>query len=157
MRKSTKISVIAASLACMMAFPSFAATTKTEFQESSAKIREELKAIEEQMKPLREENKAVSEACKAIRMEKKEAGTLPIDSADWEAVVKLCKEMQETRKTFDHDEIKNLRARAKSAKESGDYDLALSYLEDALEAKKDRLKNLETINDYWDQINELIQ
>lgn len=60
MKKCMKLAVTTVVMGCLLSFPAFAAETRAEYKEAVAPIREELKALEEEMDAVRTENKALS-------------------------------------------------------------------------------------------------
>lgn len=57
MKKCMKLAVTTVVMGCLLSFPAFAAETRAEYKEAVTPIREELKALEEEMDAVRTENK----------------------------------------------------------------------------------------------------
>lgn len=156
MKKNLKVLCTAVAMGCLMAFPSFAAETKSEYKEDVAPIRNEMKELETQMKPLREENKASAARYKAIRLEKKESGTLSVSKETWKKAREIHQQITAVRKSAGNFSGKALREEAKAAVKEGNYDKALQTMEEILAAKKAREKTVTEINQIWQQIDELL-
>ena len=66
MKKCMKLAVTTVVMGCLLSFPAFAAETRAEYKEAVTPIREELKALEEEMDAVRTENKALSARFSAV-------------------------------------------------------------------------------------------
>lgn len=89
MKKCMKLAVTTVVMGCLLSFPAFAAETRAEYKEAVAPIREELKALEEEMDAVRTENKALSARFSEIRQIRKETGELIVSKDTWKKAREL--------------------------------------------------------------------
>lgn len=154
MKKCMKLAVTTVVMGCLLSFPAFAAETRAEYKEAVTPIREELKALEEEMDAVRTENKALSARFSEIRQIRKETGEL-IDT--WKKARELKARICEVRSSMDSLSIKSLRTQARAAVKEKDFDAALKAMGEAMEQKQDRLDSLKEINAIWKQIDDLLE
>ena len=89
MKKCMKLAVTTVVMGCLLSFPAFAAETRAEYKEAVTPIREELKALEEEMDAVRTENKALSARFSEIRQIRKETGELIVSKDTWKKAREL--------------------------------------------------------------------
>lgn len=111
--------------------PAFAAETRAEYKEAVAPIREELKALEEEMDAVRTENKALSARFSEIRQIRKETGELIVSKDTWKKARELKARIREVRSSMDSLSIKSLRTQARAAVKEKDFDAALKAMGEA--------------------------
>ena len=114
MKKCMKLAVTTVVMGCLLSFPAFAAETRAEYKEAVAPIREELKALEEEMDAVRTENKALSARFSEIRQIRKETGELIVSKDTWKKARELKARIREVRSSMDSLSIKSLRTQALS-------------------------------------------
>lgn len=158
MKKCMKLAVATVVMGCLLSFPAFAAETRAEYKEAVAPpIREELKALEEEMDAVRTENKALSARFSEIRQIRKETGELIVSKDTWKKARELKARIREVRSSMDSLSIKSLRTQARAAVKEKDFDAALKAMGEAMEQKQDRLDSLKEINAIWKQIDDLLE
>ena len=109
MKKCMKLAVTTVVMGCLLSFPAFAAETRAEYKEAVTPIREELKALEEEMDAVRTENKALSARFSEIRQIRKETGELIVSKDTWKKARELKARIREVRSSMDSLSIKSLR------------------------------------------------
>ena len=154
MKKCMKLAVTTVVMGCLLSFPAFAAETRAEYKEAVTPIREELKALEEEMDAVRTENKALSARFSEIRQE---TGELIVSKDTWKKARELKARIREVRSSMDSLSIKSLRTQARAAVKEKDFDAALKAMGEAMEQKQDRLDSLKEINAIWKQIDDLLE
>lgn len=157
MKKCMKLAVTTVIMGCLLSFPAFAAETRAEYKEAVTPIREELKALEEEMDTVRTENKALSARFSEIRQIRKETGELTVSKDTWKQARELKARIREVRSSMDSLSIKSLRTQARTAVKEKDFDAALKAMGEAMEQKQDRLDSLREINAIWKQIDGLLE
>ena len=101
MKKCMKLAVTTVVTGCLLSFPAFAAETRADVKEAVATpIREELKALEEEMDAVRTENKALSARLSEIRQIRKETGELIISKDTWKKARELKTRIREVPVSF---------------------------------------------------------
>ena len=143
MKKCMKLAVTTVVMGCLLSFPAFAAETRAEYKEAVTPIREELKALEEEMDE--------------IRQIRKETGELIVSKDTWKKARELKARIREVRSSMDRLSIKSLRTQARAAVKEKDFDAALKAMGEAMEQKQDRLDSLREINAIWKQIDDLLE
>lgn len=156
MKKKLKVFCASLLLGCLMAFPAQAAETKAEYKEAITPIRSEIEEINHNLKALREDNKASAAAYKAMRTSKKENGSLTIDKADWKKAKELHSQIASIRKNMEKSSIKGLHQNARTAVKQKDYDAALQTMENILDIKEQKLKDVKQLHEIWQEIDELL-
>lgn len=156
MKKNFKVFCASLLLGCLMAFPSQAAETKAEYKEAITPIRSEIQEINHNLKTLREDNKASAAVYKAVRTSKKGNGSLPIDKANWKKAKELHSQITSIRKNMEKSSIKALHQNARTAVKQKDYDAALQTMENILDIKEQRLKDVKQMHEIWQEIDELL-
>ena len=157
MKKCMNLAVTTVVMGCLLSFPAFAAETRAEYKEAVTPIREELKALEEEMDAVRTENKALSARFSEIRQIRKETGELIVSKDTWKKARELKARIREVRSSMDSLSIKSLRTQARAAVKEKDFDAALKAMGEAMEQKQDRLDSLKEINAIWKQIDDLLE
>lgn len=128
MKKCMKLAVTTVVMGCLLSFPAFAAETRAEYKEAVTPIREELKALEEEMDAVRTENKALSARFSEIRQIRKETGELIVSKDTWKKARELKARIREVRSSMDSLSIKSLRTQARAAVKEKDFDAALKAM-----------------------------
>ena len=156
MKKKFKVFCTSLLLGCLMAFLAQAAETKAEYKEAITPIRSEIEEINHNLKALHEDNKASAAAYKAMRTSKKENGSLTIDKADWKKAKELHSQIASIRKNMEKSSIKGLHQNARTAVKQKDYDAALQTMENILDIKEKKLKDVKQLHEIWQEIDELL-
>ncbi len=156
MKKNLKVFCVSLLLGCLIAFPAQAAETKAEYKEAITPIRSEIEEINHDLKVLREDNRASSAAYKEVRALKKGKSSLAIDKANWKKVKELRSQITSIYKNMEKSSIKELHQNARTAVEQKDYDAALQTMENILDIKEQRLKDIKQVHEIWQEIDELL-
>lgn len=158
MKKATVL-LCSAALTCLMSFPAFAAQTKDEYKEESTVVRQELESTTESIKALQKENKEISKECSELRKSQKESKQLKDNKDTWSQVNELKDSLTDIRVSYTESssQVRVLKAKAKAHAKDGNYDQAISDLNEALNQKKASLTYMQQMNDIWDQIDQLLK
>ena len=156
MKKTIRTLVTAMAIGACMCVPAFAAETKEEFQAESESYYTQMKELNAQIDPLRENNKQLSDKFQEIGKAYKESGTLPVSEDTWNQVKELRKSLSAYQSDKSASTVKEIRAAAKAAAGSGDYDAALTSIKEAVASKEARLEKAKAANDIWHQIDALL-
>lgn len=156
MKKNLKVFCASLLLGCLMAFPAQAAETKAEYQEAITPIRSEIEEINHDLKTLREDNKTSAAAYKAVRTSKKENGSLTIDKTNWKKAKELLNQITSIRKNMEKSSIKELYQNAHTAVKQKNYDAALQTMENILDIKERKLKDIKQLHEIWQEIDDLL-
>ena len=156
MKKGFNVFCLAAALSASMAVPAFAAEDQETFRTEADSLYEQMQELNAQINPLREENNTISQKYKEICAARKAGGELPTDEETWDEIKALRSEISQYQSAKADTSVKAKRTEAKTAADAGDYDGALSIMEEVIAAKQERLANVQAANALWLQIQELL-
>lgn len=156
-KRNGVILALAVGACAVSAIPSFAAETRAEYRTEAEPLQTELSALNEEIEGLQSEIKEISEKYRALVKAYREDGENTV-SAETMAKLRALRETLPDADSYRTDEssVKTLREQAREARESENYDEALSVLNEILERKEKRLSSLQTALPVWKEIGALM-
>ena len=103
-----------------------------------------------------QKNNEISQNYREIGKAYREGGTLPADEEVWDAVKEIRREISQYQSSKEDSTVKAMRAEAKTAADSGDYDGALEIMGEVVQSKQARLENVQAANALWLEIEGLL-
>ena len=156
MKKNIKLFIAAAALSSLMSMSAFAAETHEEFRAESEPTFAKMQELNAQIDPLREENNSISNRYKEILTAYKETGELPVSEETWKEIRELRRSISAFQSSKTESSVKENRAKARAASESGDYEAASEIMNGVVDSKQTRLEKLQSANAIWKQILALL-
>ena len=156
LKKCMQAMGLAAALGACLSVPAFAAETQEEFREEAETLYEQMQALNAQIDTLRQKNNEISQNYREIGKAYREGGTLPADEEVWDAVKEIRREISPYQSSKEDSTVKAMRAEAKAAADSGDYDGALEIMGEVVQSKQARLENVQAANALWLEIEGLL-
>lgn len=156
MKKNIKLFIAAAALSSLMSMSAFAAETHEEFRAESEPTFAKMQELNAQINPLREENNSISNRYKEILAAYKETGELPVSEETWKEIRALRRSISEFQSSKAESSVKENRAKARAASESGDYEAASEIMNGVVDSKQTRFEKLQSANAIWKQILALL-